>query len=588
MEIKKGIGVSPGYRIRRAFVLEEEDTTVPARFLSPKQDVESEIERFHEALKASIRDLEDLKQEIRKKLSPDLQEIFSVHQILLSDPAIRQKVEEKIRNHRCTAEYALTRTMRSYIRKFRSFRNNLFSNRSQDIRDLEKRVLRHLQGKKRKGINDLKEEVIVIAKDLLPSQTATFDKKHVVGFATDFGGKTSHTAILARAFGIPAVVGVGDLTAQVSNDDIVVIDGTNGLVILNPDEKTLKRYQQKERQHADFWNRLYTELKDLPCETLDGYEIKLWANIEVPQEVSLAVENGAEGVGLYRTEFLYLQSGKVPSEKEHLNAYLQALQELKGRPLVIRLLDMGADKYHHRSAPLQEKNPFLGCRSIRYLFEELDILKVQLRAILRASAHGDVRILLPMISSVEELEQAKTILEDIQEELHKQHLAFDENIKVGIMIEVPSAVLIADVLAQKVDFFSIGTNDLIQYTLAVDRVNEKVAFLYQPAHLSILRMLQHVVEVGKKNAIPVSICGEMSREMRYVLPLLGLGLTNISMTPVVIPEVKKIIRSTTLKEAKEVFEKILSFQTSEETEKFLETKIQQMVPDIFEVLQPTI
>lgn len=580
MQIKKGIPVSPGYKVRKALPLEDEEYLITRRFLSDKSEVGTEIDRFEAAVERSRAEIEELKKEASSYLSEKTLQIFSFHQAILADPKIYDSVIRLIRNSNFTSEYAVTRTMKTVIKKVKSL-NDFLASRANDWVDIEKRLIRNLRGEKQRILKKLSEEVIVVAKDLTPSQTASFDRRYVVGLATDSGGKTSHTAIVARAFGIPAVVGMGAVSKQISSEDTIVIDGVRGLVIINPDEATIEKYLRLEKEYDEYGKQLHIELKDLPCETLDGHEIGLWANIEVPQDIPLAIQNGAKGVGLYRTEFLYTQNPKGVPEEVHFQTYRKAIEDLKGRSMVIRLLDMGADKFTDRMKPMQEKNPFLGCRSIRYLFQEFDILKAQLRAILRASSIGKVSILLPMISTYEEVRKAKAVLEDAKEELTEANIEFDHDIKVGIMLEVPSALLIADLLAKEVDFFSIGTNDLVQYTLAVDRINERVAPLYQPGHPAILRMLKMVVGIGRKHNTPVSVCGEMSGEVKYILLLLGLGITNISLTPKMIPEIKKVIRSTTLKTAKEIANKIFSFDESGETEKFLEEKVVELVPGLF-------
>ncbi|RME87821.1 MAG: phosphoenolpyruvate--protein phosphotransferase [Planctomycetota bacterium] len=581
MQIKKGIPVSPGYKVRKALLLEDEEYLIGKRFLPDPSLVNQEIARFEEAVQSSKEEIEALKKEASLYLSKESLQIFSVHQMLLSDPKIYESVVRKIKNHKCTAEYAVSRTMKGMIRKVKSLPNDFFASRVKDLVDVEKRLLRNLSGKKDGELHSINEEVVIIAKDLTPSQTATLDRNNVVGFATDSGGKTSHTAIVARALGIPAVVGLENLTQQVENEDLVVIDGVRGYVIVNPDEKTLEKYKRLETEYDAYGKRLRIELKDLPCETRDGYEIHLWANIEVPEDIEIAVQNGAEGIGLYRTEFLYARTKEIPSEEIHFQAYRKAVDQLEGKPIVIRLLDLGADKFYDRIKHGSEKNPFLGCRSIRYLFHNFDILKAQLRAILRVSPFGDVRILLPMISTVEEVRKAKEILHDTMESLERKNIEFNPNIPLGIMLEVPSSVVIADILAKEVDFFSIGTNDLVQYTLAVDRINERVADLYQPAHPAILRMLKKVIDIGKKEGITVSICGEMSGEVKYILPLIGLGLTNLSLTPKMIPQVKKVIRSTTLWEARKIAQEVFDFDEPVVTEKFLEDKASALVPDLF-------
>jgi phosphotransferase system enzyme I (PtsI) len=398
----------------------------------------------------------------------------------------------------------------------------------------------------------------------------------VVGFATDAGGRTSHTAIVARALGIPAVVGLGAITADVSGGDTVIVDGTNGLVIIGPDENTLKKYRTLERGFKDFQEKL-TLLHHLPTETLDGYRLQLLANIEFPEEVDSALEAGADGVGLYRTEFLFTDSSP-PDEDVQFRAYREALKKMDNKPVVIRTLDLGADKVPVDSPLARESNPFLGCRSIRYSLLHIDMFKIQLRAMLRASAFGNLKIMLPMISSVDEVRRTKVILSDVMEELREQSVSFNSDIEVGVMVEVPSAALTVDILAREVDFFSIGTNDLIQYSLAVDRVNERVAELYQPVHPAILRLLKETIQTGKRYGIGVSMCGEMSAEVIYTILLLGMGLESFSVTPVNIPEVKKVIRSVTMRESRETADVVLHLSDAKSAESFLRARTHKIVP----------
>jgi phosphotransferase system enzyme I (PtsI) len=422
--------------------------------------------------------------------------------------------------------------------------------------------------------------VVVIAHDMLPSQTASLDRGHVRGFATDVGGRTSHTAIVARAMGIPAVVGLGDLTAEVNTGDVVIIDGNHGVVIVNPDEQTIQEHRETERRHTAA-DHERTFLRELPAETKDGHIVSLQANIEFPAEIGEAFHRGATGIGLYRTEFLYLASPVEPTEEDHFKSYVDALQRLGGKPLVIRTLDLGADKYTHLHAQNPEHNPFLGNRSIRLCLSDIPMFKKQLRAILRASVMGDVRIMFPMITTLMEFRQAKMILNDVMEELEDEGVSFRRDIPVGMMMEVPAAALMADSFAKEVNFFSIGTNDLIQYTLAVDRTNEKVAGLYCPGHPAVLRLIRDIIRVGARNNIGVSMCGEMAGEPLYTLLLLGLGLNTFSMNAPDVPEVKKIIRSTTLENARVIARTVMAFDSERQVLHFLREETRKIDPDAF-------
>ncbi len=575
MEIKKGIPVSPGYVVREAFVLDSEEVRIPQRFIGPSE-VQSEIARFENALEAAKTEIEELRDQAAESVGPEYGAIFDFHKAILDDSRLRKEIETRIRNNKFTAEYAVSRALRKQAKSLGSVENPFFSQRVDDIYDIEKRVLRSLIGERREGIKNLEQEVVVIARDLTPSQTASLEKTRVVGFATDAGGRTSHTAIVARALGIPAVVGLGAITADVSGGDTVIVDGTNGLVIIGPDEHTLKKYKTLERGFKEFQEKLAL-LHHLPTETLDGHKLKLLANIEFPEEVDSALEAGADGVGLYRTEFLFMDSS-APDEEVQFRAYRDALRKMGERPVVIRTLDLGADKVPVDSPLMRESNPFLGCRSIRYSLLHIDMFKTQLQAMLRASAFGNLKIMLPMISSVDEVRRTKVILSDVMEELREQSVSFNPDIEVGVMVEVPSAALTVDILAREVDFFSIGTNDLIQYSLAVDRVNERVADLYQPVHPAILRLLKETIQTGKRYGIDVAMCGEMSAEVIYTILLLGMGLENFSVTPVNIPEVKKVIRSVTMRESRETAEVVLHLSDAKSAESFLRARAHKIVP----------
>ncbi|MEM7235827.1 MAG: phosphoenolpyruvate--protein phosphotransferase, partial [Planctomycetota bacterium] len=450
--------------------------------------------------------------------------------------------------------------------------------RSNDLEDIERQVLRRLLGRTADRWNNLDGEVIVIARNLSPSETASFDKERVVGFATDTGGRTSHTAILARSLQIPAVVGLESLSRQIRGGEEVIVDGYSGQVIVDPDPETLETYQKKAASSREFFRDLHEEVR-WPAETLDGYRIQLAANIEFPDEVHSALDWGASGVGLYRTEFLY-EHGE-PDEETHLRNYRQAVSSLDGRELTIRTLDAGADKFHEEAVGEPEPNPFLGCRSIRLCLEREDLFRAQIRAALKVSAEGPVKIMLPMVSALNEIRRSRAIIDDVRAELEAEGVAVAERVPVGAMIEVPSIALIADRIATEVDFFSIGTNDLVQYCLAVDRVNERVAHLYQPAHPAILRVMRSVIVAGQSAGIPVTICGEMCSEPLYAVLLLGLGLTSFSVSPISIPTVKRVIRQITMADAVEVANQCLACDDASESLEILEVRVRNLLPDYF-------
>lgn len=580
METMAGLGVSPGVIVREAFIYETEGYRIPRHLITPKE-VPHETKRLEKALEEASLEIDELEKEVSIKLGSEIGAIFGTHRTILRDKRLKQEFIDRIQKTKFTPEYSISLSLRVYIRKLRAVEDTFLSERVSDIFDIEKRILRKLLGEKKQELKALTDEVILIAHDLSPSETASLDKTKVKGFATDVGGRTSHSAIVAKALGIPAVVGLGDVTTYAFGGDNVIVDGNHGIVIVRPDERTLTEYRAKEKMIRVFEVKLSAELKDVPAETPDGRLVSLLGNIESPKEISTTLKHGAGGIGLYRTEFLYLGKNTLPEETDHLNAYTEAVNELGDKPIIIRTVDLGADKFIAGNGQ-GERNPFLGCRSIRYCFEHPDIFTTQIRALLRVSAFGNIKILFPLISSLQELRQAKYMVREVMDELSKEGISFDDKIQMGVMIEVPSAVMIADALAKEVDFFSIGTNDLIQYSLAVDRDNEKVAYLYSQAHPAILRLLKMTIKAAKENNIPVGICGEMGSELELIILLVGLGLSEISVAPaMIIPEVKKIIRSITYEDAKEIAETVCSFDDSDKTVKHLRSIATEILPEIF-------
>jgi phosphotransferase system enzyme I (PtsI) len=579
MEIKKGIGVSPGVVISTAVVLDAEDLLVPRRQVDAAATPQ-ELERLTDAVTESTAELRRLRDEFSARHGDEVGKIFDFHLGLLKDKSLLGQVTAEIRNNQSTAEYAVSSVMRRFAALVQAMPDRYLSERVKDVHDVERRLLHALIGQKREDLAHLTRDVVIIAHDLLPSQTAALDKLHVRGFATDVGGRTSHTAIVARAMGLPAVVGLGNITGEVSGGDTVIIDGNRGVVIVNPDAEQLAEHRELERKQVKFEADLAT-LAQLPAETRDAHAVSLQANIEFPEDIDDALKRGATGVGLYRTEFLYLASDHEPSEAEHYAAYADAARRAGGRPLVIRTLDLGADKQTQAKILNPERNPFLGDRSIRMCLHDIPMFKRQLRAIMRATVLGDVRIMFPMISTLMELRQAKMVLNDVMEELEDEGVEFRREVPIGIMIEVPSAAFMANHFAREVNFFSIGTNDLIQYMLAVDRTNERVAGLFCPAHPAVLALVRDVIRAGARNGIGVSVCGEMAGDPLYTLLLLGLGLTTFSMNGPDIPEVKKIIRSTTLEHARQVARKVMSFDSERQVMHFLREETRKIIPEAF-------
>ena len=579
MEIRKGIAVSPGVVIHEAFMFESEGYRIP-RHIIKKEEVEGEIHRLEKAIEDAKKEVHELEQKVSENLGSEIGSIFGTHRMVLQDKRLKNEIIERIQKTNFTSEFAVSLALRVYIRKFQDVKDSYLAERVSDIFDIERRLLRNLLGEKREELKNLAQEVVLIAHDITPSQTASLDTGKVKGFATDVGGRTSHTAIVARALGIPAVVGLGTITTDVFGGDTVIVDGNRGIVIVRPDDETLANYQNKVKSIHIFEEKLATELKDQPSTTRDGKHITLYGNIEFPKEINTNIRYDAEGIGLYRTEFLYLGSPKPPTEEEHFEAYSTVVRELKDKPIIIRTLDLGADKFPYLDER-KEGNPFLGCRSIRYCFENPQLFKTQLRALLRASALGNVKILFPLISSLQELRRAKQMVWETMEELEKENIPFDKNIGMGVMIEVPSSIMIADMLAKECDFFSVGTNDLIQYSLAVDRNNERVAYLYCPVHPAILRLLKIAIKAATENNIPIGICGEMGSEIEYTILLIGLGITQFSVAPAtIIPEIKKIVRSITFEKAKEVAETVSNFDDPEKTVNYLKNLVNEILPEM--------
>ena len=558
MEIRHGIPVSPGIVIAEALVLDSEKLRIPQRFVE-KGLIESEIGRFKQAVDDSNRTLDTEIARLGEEIEIHAR-ILGVHQDLASDPVLHSEVEQAIRDNSYTAEHALSKVMNRYVRKLQDLNSPILSERVHDLQDVEKLLLSTLLGKRIEGLSNLKDEVVVIAHNLTPAQTAKLDPKMVKGFATDVGGKTSHTAIMARALGIPAVVGLADIATAVVGGDLIVIDGYRGVVVIDPDEGQIAEYSARARKMQSLAKRLKSQAK-LPAETIDGHRIEVHANIELPSEVKSAVECGASGIGLYRTEFIHLQA-PTAGEEVHFENYRSVIESLGGLPLTVRTLDLGGDKLPEGG--LEEENPFLGCRSIRWCLANPKPFRAQIRAILRAGMLGPVRLMLPMITSISELDRSLQIIDEVSDELRTEEVEFDENIPIGVMVEVPSLALIASHVAGRVSFLSVGTNDLVQYTLAVDRGNEHVADLYDPMHPAVLHLILQLVRTGQEHSVRVSLCGEMASESIYLPLLVGMGLREISVSPQLIPEVKQVIRSLVDYEVRELSARCLQMSDGEQ------------------------
>lgn len=573
-----GMAASPGIVIGRAYVVLSESFRVLPRAIG-EDEIEPEIERFRKAIDESREEILDIKRKFEETANePAPAEIFDTHIHLLQDLVFTEETIRKVREQKRNIEFVFSENLGAIVRQLSSVGDEYFRQRSRDIEDVGGRILRKLLRRKKRPLSNLPDKAIVISHDITPADTASMDRENVLAFATDAGGRTSHTAIMAKALEIPAVVGLQDITRHVRNDDFIIVDGLQGVVIVSPDEQTLNEYQIRRDRYIES-ERALEKLKDLPAQTVDGTTIELMANIDMPIEIESAFGHGAEGIGLFRTEFLFLNRTVPPSEDEQAEAYTTVAERMNPNPITIRTLDIGGDKLLGGFDRYSESNPFMGCRAIRFCLDHPEIFRPQLRAILRASARGKVRLMLPMITGLLELRQSLQMLEEAKKELEAEGIPFDTNMPVGVMIETPSAVLIADILAKEADFFSIGTNDLIQYSLAVDRINERVAHLYQPAHPGIIRMIKLVIDAAERENIALSVCGEIASELPITLVLIGLGIRDLSMTATAIPEVKKLIRSISLKDAEELASKALNLSTSSDIRSEIHETIIRVAPN---------
>ena len=576
MEIRKGIPVTPGIALAEALVLDTEDFRIPTRYVEADQ-IKHELQLLPRAISASIDELKQQRENLERSYGRDLAAIFDFHAGVLQDAKLQREIEDIIAAKSCSAAYAVSRIFLTLQRRFSNLRDPVFAQRIKDIQDIERRLLRHLVGEEREDLEHLTKDIILVAHDLSPSMCAGLDKTRVVGVATDVGGLTSHTAIMLRSIGIPAVIGLGDFTGNVSGGEVVVIDGRRSLVIANPDLETFRRYESEIKRMQEFTHEL-DNLRDLPAETLDAETVGLFGNIEFPEEAEQCLRQGAQGIGLFRTEYLFIRAETEPNQEEQYQAYRQAIEAMGDRSVTIRTMDLGADKYTQTKAMEPERNPFLGLRSIRYCLRNLDFFKRQLRAILRASVHGNIRIMFPLIISLMEFRQAKMALHDAMEDLEELDVEFRRDIPIGIMIETPAAALMCQEFVREVDFVSIGTNDLIQYTLAVDRSNERVASLFTATHPAVLRLLRDVISTCNKAEIDCSLCGEIAGEPLYTLLLLGLDLRQFSMASGDIPEIKQLVRSTKMSHARKVAREALRFDTDRQVHNYLRDETRKLLP----------
>jgi phosphotransferase system enzyme I (PtsI) len=576
----KGVGVSPGIVIGKAYLFDRFDTQVPLYHLRSKTLVAQEIRRFKAALKETEIQLQELKHKLSDLGGMEPLYIIDVHIMIMKDRRFIETTVANIREQAVNAEWALRITIDKYREIFDKMEEDYLRGRISDIQFVGQGILRNLAGKKRETAQDIGEAVILVAKELSPADTAQIKIDKFLGFATDFGGKTSHTAIVAQSMGIPAVVGLEKITREVKTNDDIIIDGSSGMVIVNPDPEILKRYEGKKKHYSDV-KAISISNAGLPAVTQDNYRVGIGGNIEFTEEIPSSLEHGAENIGLYRTEFIYINREQLPTEEEHFAHYRSVVGVPGLAWTTIRTFDLGGEKFFSDPKLGREMNPQMGLRAIRFCLKEIELFKVQLRAIARASYYGKTRLLFPMISGVEEIRQAKQIFREVCDQLIAEDVPIGQDIEIGVMIEVPAAVIIADELAKEVDFFSIGTNDLIQYALAIDRVNERVTYLYEPLHPAVLRLVAQVVKTGHDAGIKVAMCGEMAGEPAYTLILLGLELDELSMTPSAIPRIKKIIRGATREESKRLLDKVMTFSLAAEIREYVETYMCKRFPEEF-------
>ncbi|HEX6790555.1 MAG TPA: phosphoenolpyruvate--protein phosphotransferase [Candidatus Krumholzibacteria bacterium] len=572
---RRGISASPGIVIGTAFVRDSDRVSVPRGVVDPGR-VELEIERFNRALADTSRDLRALTQDIATRMGEDHARIFDAHLLILSDATMTEDTVAIIRKERLNAAAAFDKVINRFIASIGGIADEYLKERTIDVQDVRKRVLRALVGTPAAAPKP-SEPSIIVAHELSPSDTAQLDRRLVQGYVTDLGGRTSHTAIIARSQGIPAVLGLENLVERVETGDTLIVDGNTGVVVVNPSERTIANYREEITRFHALEEQLLM-LTAYPAQTLDGRQFQLCANLDAANEVDSVLAHGGQGVGLFRTEYYFISQDYLPGEEDQYRVYRQVTEKMEGKPVVIRTLDVGGDKiasYLNRSPEL---NPFMGWRGIRFCLTRKDIFKTQLRAIYRASAHGQVKIMFPMISQIEEIVRAKEICAEVREELARDRYRFADHVPLGMMVETPSAVALADQFAREVEFFSIGTNDLIQYTMAVDRGNSKIAHLYQHLHPSIVRLLRLTAAAARRRGVHLAVCGEMAGDLLAVPILVGLGIDEFSVSPNVIPEVKRLIRSLTYDECRALVRRVSNLRTTAEIESEIEAFIKPRMP----------
>ena len=580
--VLKGIGVSPGVIIGKAYRFDPLDAQVSFYKLTDDTSILHEIERFKNALKESSRQLLEIQNNLKKTKVTEPIYIIDVHILLLADKKFINRTSNYIRRMKINAEWALQMTLDHYKQIFEGLDDAYISARISDVQYVVKRILRNLSGEKHEKVWDVGYEgVIIVSHDLSPADTAQMKMDKIVGFATDSGGRTSHTAIVARSMELPAVVGLDNVTRFVRTGDEIIVDGTSGLVVVNPYHDMLKRYEEKKR-HYDAAKDEYLKYAKLPAVTLDDFQVQIGSNIEFIEEIPSAITHGAESIGLYRTEFLYIYREDLPTEDDHFANYRQVVTEKNLSSSTIRTFDLGGDKFPNYQKQAKELNPQMGLRAIRFCLKEVELFKTQMRAIWRVSALGKVKILFPMISCIEEIREAKRLLEETRQELLAQGVPIADQMEIGAMIEVPAAAIIADQLAMEVDFFSIGTNDLIQYSLAIDRANERVTYLYEPLHPAVLRLIKSIVDQAHEAKIRVAMCGEMAGDPLCCLILLGMQLDELSMNHLAIPRIKRIIQQSTLAESRKLLRQAMSYNNAVDVRAYIQDYMNERFPDEFQ------
>mgnify|MGYP001210356808 FL=1 len=572
----QGIAVSSGVTIGEALVLDSEGFRIPRRFVA-RSAVDTELQRLSNAIAESTAEIKKNRDAVREELGEQYAAIFDAHLAMLHDQRLQEELTSAVRERNWWPEYAVSRTLRRYAKVFQKLDNHI-AQRAHDIYDIEKSLLRNLLGQRRETLASISEPVVILAHNLTPSETANLDRRFVKGFATELGGPGSHTAIVAEGLEIPAVVGIGPFLADVSGGEPVILDGNQGVVILQPDEETIARYRL-EAEVAETVAASLGQLRDLPAETVDGVRVQIRGNIEFPEEVEQCKRRGSDGIGLYRTEFLYLTSQHEPSEEDHYRAYSKVIDAIDGKPMVVRTLDLGSDKMLTEKSPEEERNPCLGLRSIRLSLRQLPMFRTQLRAILRASSHGDVRVMFPLVSTIIELRQARLVLADVMEDLAEHDIDFNPKLKIGIMVETPAAAMMLDAFIKEVDFVSVGTNDLIQYTLAVDRGNKDVADLYSACDPAVIRLLKRSLDIADDAGVSASVCGQMSGSVMYTQLLLGLGLRELSVPAAAIPEIKQAVRSVSIADCQAVAKRVLEMNSARDVKAFLRDQKRRLLAE---------